>query len=1381
MACASGLVLGLHPVYAQPGAVDPEFVSGTGFNSTVYSIAVQPDGKAVVAGAFTNFNGSAVGNIARVNVDGSLDTTFMGVLSNLTSGANLQRTLVSVEASGGILVCGSIAQVNRVPWTNVARLSGFGALDQSFDPVNRADGTLTNVLALPDGSILVGGQFTHYDGVARYRLARIHADGSLDPSFDAGTNFSGALWPMAAQTDGKVIVPGTFTNLAGIVRQRLARLNPDGTLDESFDAGAGPSGGLDSIVVQADGNIVVAGARLQTYNGIPRRGLARLHADGSLDTEFDPGIAITASFPLNAVAQPDGKILLAGGSTLIGVTRQNGIARFNANGEGDVTFATPSGLNFTAFDGTIPPPLALQGRDRLLLGGTFQTVGGVSQNRILRLLLSDATPAPSGITLPPADQTPNAGMDLFLNVVASGYPALSYQWFFQGSPVVDATNTTLRVPRVSPNQNGAYSVVVTNSEGGATSIVAQVTVRQTAATPDGFFRPNAKPTDPARAVAAQQDGKILVAGKSVKRGIFGQHYLARLNADGTIDGGFHSPTPVGPGLTYAAAVLPLADGTIMLGGALGLKASMYDLPTARLLADGTRDPSFTGFLLTGSGSFTLCLVQSASGSILSGGRFIGSGATGYSVEEVTPGGSFKSYLGPWGNIPDEVHQVALQPDGRILVAGWLTDGGVVGYRVFRLHPDGSRDNSLQTGTGADGWINGLAVQADGTILLGGEFAHFNGAAAPYLVALNSDGTMAPGFNVGSGPNARITSLGVGADGRPVIGGEFTQVNGIPRAGLARLEPDGTVDSGFDPGWGANGAVSTLAQRADGGWVVGGAFTLFEGLPYSSVVCLNPDPDGAPAITIQPSSQTVTAGQRTWLGVAASGGPSVQFQWRRNGADIPDATNAFLFFENATSKDNGVYSVIASNAFGMGESQSAQLTASPVPKRIGAVDPAFFPELPAEVLAFGPPLLLWRSNQVLVGRQPGNTNLELVELQIDGARVGTLPIAITSSNVFRAELSLLATQPDGSMLVGVSEANELLGDSGEIVRLDSSGVQDPAFHTPIFSGGSEMRHNSYFSLFWAIGLQDDGKILVSGYFTLAGTTACTNLARLNADGSLDPTFQAGASPSRLTYALAVLDSQKVIIGGAFTNVQGITRSGLARLNSDGTLDLGFDPGAGGGTVSAIAALADGKLLVGGNFVSFGGLPAGGIVRLQEDGTVDGAFHAEPGFKGGYGWSVDAILTQTDGRILVGGSFLTYNGVSRSGIARLNTDGSLDTSFDPGLGANGADVAALTFQGEDELLIAGTFTRFDQYYRPGYARLFLNGGVIAPQLMMEAAGGGLFQLKAQTDSGANYTLQFKGSLSDTNWSSLQPTVGDGSLKVLLETSATNQQQFYRLRAE
>jgi uncharacterized delta-60 repeat protein len=249
--------------------------------------------------------------------------------------------------------------------------------------------------------------------------------------------------------------------------------------------------------------------------------------------------------------------------------------------------------------------------------------------------------------------------------------------------------------------------------------------------------------------------------------------------------------------------------------------------------------------------------------------------------------------------------------------------------------------------------------------------------------------------------------------------------------------------------------------------------------------------------------------------------------------------------------------------------------------------------------------------------------------------------------------------------------------------------------------------------FAVVVQPDGKIVIAGAFTSYNDTARNRIARLNVDGSLDSSFDPGAGADGSVNGIALQNDGKVVIVGGFSNYNGTSRSGIARLNSNGSLDTSFDPGTGTGLFAPRQAViqTDGKIVIAGSFTSYNGTGRNGVARVNSNGSLDTSF--DPG--SGSDRTVFGLAIQTDQKILIGGTFFNYNGTARKGIARINTNGSLDTSFDPGGGVltnsppNGGGVFAIAIQSDQKIMIGGAFDKYNGTARSAIARLNTNGSL------------------------------------------------------------------------
>ncbi|HTD67837.1 MAG TPA: delta-60 repeat domain-containing protein, partial [Candidatus Limnocylindria bacterium] len=253
----------------------------------------QSNGAIFIAGEFTSVDGTNRNRIARLHANGSLD-----ILFDPGAGANLTVRAVAAQVDGKVLIAGDFVTVNGTNRNSIARLNVNGSVDATFNPGTGANNPIESISLQPDGKLLVAGQFTSINGTNRNRIARLHADGSLDLSFSPGTGADGIVFSVAVQADGKVLLGGDFFSFAGASRTHIARLNTNGSLDATFNPTARANDTVSSVAVSADGKLFVGGF-FNTVNGIGRSGIARLEGDAPLPAlNISLANAILISWPI---------------------------------------------------------------------------------------------------------------------------------------------------------------------------------------------------------------------------------------------------------------------------------------------------------------------------------------------------------------------------------------------------------------------------------------------------------------------------------------------------------------------------------------------------------------------------------------------------------------------------------------------------------------------------------------------------------------------------------------------------------------------------------------------------------------------------------------------------------------------------------------------------------------------------------------------------------------------------------------------------------------------------------------------------------------------------------------------------------------------------
>ena len=263
---------------------DGSFDNTFNFSGNFYSssgsyrcIEIQNDGKIVVAGPQYNNN---LKTINRFNVDGSIDTSF-----NFSQNLN-QINAIKIQNDGKIIYGADNTG-------NFGRINSDGTQDTSFltgSNVYHSNGTVVFVQAIEidnNNKILIGGAYNRYNGNVSNGLTRLNSDGSFDASFNIGTGFN-YDWKIVndieIQADGKIIVGGGFTSFNGSSIARIIRLNNNGTRDLTFNTTVNNS--VRDILIEPNGKIILGGV-FTTVNGVNKNRLCRLNVNGTIDSTFD--------------------------------------------------------------------------------------------------------------------------------------------------------------------------------------------------------------------------------------------------------------------------------------------------------------------------------------------------------------------------------------------------------------------------------------------------------------------------------------------------------------------------------------------------------------------------------------------------------------------------------------------------------------------------------------------------------------------------------------------------------------------------------------------------------------------------------------------------------------------------------------------------------------------------------------------------------------------------------------------------------------------------------------------------------------------------------------------------------------------------------------
>lgn len=350
-------------------------------NYWVTALAEQPDGKVVFGGDFHSVGGIGRNCLARVDANGNLDAAF---------NPNASDTVYSlaIQPDGKLLVGGDFTMLGTSTRYAIGRLNSNGSVDTGFNPtifvpppLYTSAASVEAIVLQPDGKILLGGWRSINGSPQQGYVARLNANGTVDSSFATGGVSGGKVRTLSLQPDGKILVGGSFTTVASQSRKCLARLNTNGSLDLGFNPGltAVPGNGpfALALAVQADGKVLVGGA-FSSIAGQTRTNLARLNSDGTCDTAFEALFGGGPYAVYSVALQADGKILVGGiFSSMGGGTGHKNLGRLNSNGSIDESFTATANLDVYG--------LALQADGRLVVGGFFSSLGGQPRNYLGRV------------------------------------------------------------------------------------------------------------------------------------------------------------------------------------------------------------------------------------------------------------------------------------------------------------------------------------------------------------------------------------------------------------------------------------------------------------------------------------------------------------------------------------------------------------------------------------------------------------------------------------------------------------------------------------------------------------------------------------------------------------------------------------------------------------------------------------------------------------------------------------------------------------------------------------------------------------------------------------------------------------------------------------
>jgi uncharacterized delta-60 repeat protein len=728
------------PIYAGHSTLDrvdntfnPQIVANLYGPKFVYDVQVQPDGKILVVGNFSSFNGIPVGKVVRLTADGSLDTSFND--QTVTSiGSHSPHNAILIQPDGKIIIFSSDMVVAGQSPKSLLRLNTDGTWDSSFNYTLNPPSTFAMDQL---GRVVLSGQITTPQGLKK--IIRLNGDGSLDTSFTSSIPGNYDVRLVEAQGNRLVVF------IAGDNNNKLFRLSEDGSPDATFPVVNYGIFGISELVVQPDNKILY-----QTDS------IKRMNENGGNDDTFTPIVPSGIGGWVFGLA-PDGKLVLwTGGSNAT-------FSRYLSNGSPDSSFTPFTNLSY-AYCFTV------QADGRIIMGDqTSLNSSTIPANNFIRL-------APNGVP----DPTFNPDGVGFQNILPGSIRAIEVQAdgkILLGGKI-DVVNNVARHRMVRVNPDGTVDLSFQLNTSGSGNYFSRVTdINLIRVQSDG------------KIVVSGYFEYVLNGGARAN--------FVRLNSDGSIDTTFDLSyliqayfEVVGAGRNHFSI---LSDGKMVVGNSKN--AVQEQSGPVKLTAGGARDNSFNPTINSNSPQMYIDdLVIQPDGKILIGGSHRVDFVTPFVsfVARLNADGSTDANF-VYSEEPNRLKTaLALLPNGKILVS--RSTNGTQAGTVKRLNANGSPDASFNSLSIPNGIINALLAHPNGKIFVGGAFTiTVNGEETKNLLRLDADGNIeTTAYNV----NDEVLCLAVDGEGRVLVGGSFSAIgangSGANRSYVARLTDSPTL-------------------------------------------------------------------------------------------------------------------------------------------------------------------------------------------------------------------------------------------------------------------------------------------------------------------------------------------------------------------------------------------------------------------------------------------------------------------------------------------------------------------------------------------------------------------------------------------------------------
>jgi uncharacterized delta-60 repeat protein len=694
--------------------------------------------------------------------------------------------------------------------------------------------SLSVFYVLDNNQIIAAGSF--YNGSPVKPLVRLHPDGQLDTTFKLDPAIiSLSVSSIAVQSDGRIIIGCSDGRHVSRDLGSVLRFNVDGSLDNSFDEGARLSGRADRIIVQPDDKVILAGLGFR-YNNQSKGKLIRLNENGSLDTGFNQNIYKIST--IGAVElQEDGKIIVGGELSPNQFDLEANIVRLQSNGQIDTSFLHGSG-----FKGKVTS-LSVDDDQRMIVGGeNLEYYQNVAIHSLVRLFPNGSLdtsfqynpkfPWPWKQKILGAHK--RQGGKLFVYGYFNSPYIFEFCEIIESNGAVDSTFSLdlLEGFNLSIETNDFYAVSQSDGKIILKKYYRPGPIRfHSNGLFDTTFNPVSGLNDNAYRIVLLKDQNVLISGDF--NFYFNHHApnLVLINSHGEFLKSLPTDT-LGHTLSGISAINSETevggDGSFILETSKEGKRNLL-----RFLPDGSLDPSF--MLKSGFDGSVYSVVSLINGKYLVAGSFKNYDNSGKNyLVRLNNDGSLDMSFSLDNQIMKEIYHAVIQADNKILI---YVEVSSTSKLIYRLHPNGAIDNSWSTGTGfksSSGSIS-IIVQPDGKVIAAGTFSEFNGYLRNNIVRLNKNGSIDLTFRIGTGFTSRVIKVRTQSNGKLVAIGDFFGYNNQAIRGIARLNPDGSLDQTFNPGKAFNRQVRDFVILNDGSFIAVGDFISYDGVGRNRIV------------------------------------------------------------------------------------------------------------------------------------------------------------------------------------------------------------------------------------------------------------------------------------------------------------------------------------------------------------------------------------------------------------------------------------------------------------------------------------------------------------------------------------------------------------------